>query len=113
MLSNNLCQASQQRPPILLAIFNAGTVQSRGSFKVKFYISTDVTLGSGDTLVFTKTLKDTDSEGRIKPGNTANVSGNVKVPGPVEGKFLVAVIDSENSIAESNEANNIVTRQIP
>jgi len=96
-----------------LAIFNGGTVQSKGSFKVKFYVSTDAVLGSGDTLVFTKTLKDTDSEGRIKPGNTANVSGSATISSPTQGKYLIAHIDSDNNICESNEANNIVTRQIP
>jgi subtilase family serine protease len=96
-----------------LAIFNAGTVQSKGSFKVKFYISNDATLGSGDTLVFTKTLKDSDSEGRIKPGNTISVSGSVTVTSPTQGKFLIAHIDSENNICESNESNNIATRQVP
>lgn len=96
-----------------LDIFNAGTAQSRGSFKVKFYISADATLGSGDTLVFTKTLKDSDSEGRIKPGNKVNISGSVTVASPTQGKRLIAHIDSENYICESNEANNIVTRQIP
>ena len=96
-----------------LAIFNGGTVQSKGSFKVKFYVSTDAVLGSGDTLVFTKTLKDTDSEGRIKPGNTANVSGSATISSPTQGKYLIAHIDSDNNICESNEANNIVFRQIP
>ncbi|HBA38540.1 MAG TPA: hypothetical protein DCZ05_01995, partial [Deltaproteobacteria bacterium] len=91
-----------------LAIFNGGTVQSKGSFKVKFYVSTDAVLGSGDTLVFTKTLKDTDSEGRIKPGNTANVSGSATISSPTQGKYLIAHIDSDNNICESNEANNIV-----
>lgn len=95
-----------------LAIFNAGTVQSKGSFKVKFYLSADAVLG-GDTLVFTKTLKDTDSEGRIKPRNTANVSGSATVASPTQGKYLIAHIDSENNICQSNEANNIVNRQIP
>ncbi len=96
-----------------LAIFNGGTVQSRGSFKVKFYVSTDAVLGSGDTLVFTKTLKDSDSEGRIKPGNTANVSGSVTVTSPTQGKYLIAQVDADNNICESNEGNNIATRQIP
>ena len=92
---------------------NGGNVQSKGSFKVKFYVSTDAVLGSGDTLVFTKTLKDTDSEGRIKPGNTANVSGSATISSPTQGKYLIAHIDSDNAICESNESNNIATRQIP
>ena len=96
-----------------LDIFNAGTVESRGSFKVKFYVSTDATLHSSDTLVYTKALKDRDSEGRIKPGNTVSVSGSAKVSSPTQGKYLIAHIDSENSICESNETNNIVARQIP
>lgn len=96
-----------------LAIFNGGTIQSKGSFKVKFYVSTDATLGSGDTLVYTKSLKDTDSEGRIKPGNTVSVSGSVTATSPTQGKYLIAYIDADNNICESNEANNIVTRQVP
>lgn len=96
-----------------LAIFNGGIVQSKGSFKVKFYISADTTLGTGDTMVFTKTLKDTDSGGRIKPGNTVNVSGSVTVTSPTQGKYLIAHIDSDNNICESNEANNFAVRQIP
>ena len=96
-----------------LGIFNGGTVQSRGSFKVKFYVSSDATLGSGDTLVFTKTLKDSDSEGRIKPGNTANVSGSVTITGPTQGKYLIAHIDADNNVCESNESNNHAVRQIP
>ncbi len=96
-----------------LAIFNGGTVQSKGSFKVKFYLSADTILGSGDTLVYTKSMKDTDSEGRIKPGNTVNISGSVTITGPTQGKYLIAHIDSENAICESNESNNLATRQIP
>ena len=96
-----------------LDIFNAGIVESRGGFTVKFYVSADATLGSGDTLVFTKTLKDTYSEGRIKPGNTVNVSGSVTVASPTQGKFLIAHIDSDNNICESNETNNLAIRQIP
>lgn len=96
-----------------LAIFNGGIVESRGSFKVKFYVSTDTNLGTGDTLVFTKTLKDTDSEGRIKPGNTANVSGSVTITGPTQGKYLIAHIDADNNVCESNESNNHAVRQIP
>jgi len=96
-----------------LDIFNAGTAESRGSFKVKFYISNDATLGSGDTLVFTKTLKDKESEGRIKPGNTVSVSGSVSVSSPTQGKYLIAYIDADNNICESNESNNFAVRQIP
>lgn len=96
-----------------LNIFNAGTVESRGSFKVKFYISTATTLSGSDTLVDTKSLKGTDSEGRIKPGNTVSVSASVTVASPTQGKYLIAHIDSENNICESNETNNIVTRKIP
>ena len=96
-----------------LDIFNAGTAESRGSFKVKFYISNDATLGSGDTLVFTKTLKDKESEGRIKPGNTVSVSGSVSVSSPTQGKYLIAHIDADNNICESNESNNHAVRQIP
>ncbi len=96
-----------------LAICNLGTQQSIGGFTVKFFVSADATLGGGDALIFTKILKDKDGEGRIKPGNCVNVSATVKVTGPTQSKFLIAHIDSENNIAESNETNNIVFRQIP
>jgi len=97
-----------------LAIFNGGIVESRGSFKVKFYVSADAVLNGSDTLVLTKTVKSGDDDnGSIKPGNTVSVSGSVTVTSPTQGKYLIAKIDSENVICESNESNNIVPRQIP
>jgi subtilase family serine protease len=42
-----------------------------------------------------------------------SVSGSAKVSSPTQGKFLIAHIDADNVIVESNEANNIATRQIP
>lgn len=77
------------------------------------YLSADATLDGGDKLVFKKTLRDKDSEGRIKPGNSVSVSGSVKVPSPTQGKYLIAVIDPENRIAELNKTNNTAFRQIP
>ena len=43
----------------------------------------------------------------------ATVSGSVTVTSPTQGKFLIAHIDADNNICESNESNNIATRQIP
>ncbi len=94
-----------------LQVVNIGTQESSGSFTIKFYISDDATLDGFDSLIFVKNIK--GGEARIKPGKKISISGNVKIPGPTAGKFLIAVIDSENTIAESNEANNIATRQIP
>jgi len=91
-----------------LKITNAGAAESRGHFTVKFYISADSVFDGSDALVLTKTVRE-----KIKPGRTATVSAGVRVTGPTQGKFLIAVIDSGNAVAESNETNNIATRQIP
>jgi hypothetical protein len=85
------------------------TVQNIGlsdapSSMVKFYLSSDNIYGGGDTL-----LKQI-STGTITAGGS--ITGNIKFKLPTgqtaSGKYVIALIDADNTVLESNEANNQV-----
>lgn len=86
------------------AVFLAKNIGDRdaGQSRLKYYLSSDATLDSGDTQ-----LKQEDL-GTIKAGETKRRQFSANVNSPVTGKFLIAFVDANQNVAETNENNNTV-----
>jgi uncharacterized repeat protein (TIGR01451 family) len=69
---------------------------------IKFYLSTDNVFDEGDVL-----LKRV-STGKIKDGQPKNKKLSAKLPGDPTGMFLLAVLDADGTVSESDETNNTV-----
>lgn len=70
--------------------------------KVKWYYSTNQTLGSGDVLLYTET------EGWLGPNGSTPTYGYVNFADYQFGPgYILMVADGDNQVAESNEANNV------
>jgi subtilase family serine protease len=69
---------------------------------IKFYLSDNNTYNGGDTL-----LKKVET-GTITAGGsiTGNIKFNLPTGQSASGKYVIAVIDADNTVVESNEANN-------
>ena len=89
-----------------LALSNIGPVGA-GTFKVAFYLSDDgSTLGS--------LLRTTTVRRGISAGATKNISFSTRSRRTsLSGKFLIALIDSGNSVTESDKNNNRAVAVIP
>jgi subtilase family serine protease len=89
-----------------LALSNIGPVGA-GTFKVAFYLSDDgSTLGN---LLKTSTIRR-----GMGAGTTKNISFSTRSRRTsLSGKFLIALIDSGNSISESDKNNNRAVAVIP
>ncbi|HEX8911615.1 MAG TPA: CARDB domain-containing protein, partial [Humisphaera sp.] len=72
-------------------------------YAVNVYASADQTVGTGDLLMGTYRVKLS-----LKPGQTKGVKLKFLVPvgTPPGSYFLLAVLDADNALAESNETNN-------
>ncbi len=72
------------------------------SSTVKFYLSDNNTYNGGDTL-----LKQVSS-GSIKAGGSKLINLNINLASgqTASGKYVIAVIDADNTLTESNESNN-------
>jgi hypothetical protein len=83
---------------------NRGTDAER--LKVAFFLSENgVTLGqsvSEDTVM-----------GGLKSGHTRTVTCKYSSATPLSGKYIIAVIDSEDQITETVETNNRIRARIP
>jgi hypothetical protein len=90
---------------ITFLVKNIGTETTTEGFTVKFFLSEDETLDGSDSQVYKKTIKVKGSKGTIQPGGSLKISKTLKLSG--QGKVLIAFVDSNNSIAETNEENNI------
>ena len=77
--------------------------QDAPTSEVKFFLSEDGAYDHGDVL-----LKRV-STGKIKPGESKVrvLSFNFKTGKILSGKYILAVMDSEHSVVESNEENNV------
>jgi len=71
-------------------------------YALKFYLSGDGTYNEGDTL-----LKQVSS-GKLKKAASRDVTLSYNFPpgGTASGKYLIAVIDADNTVTESDESNN-------
>ena len=78
--------------------------QNAGSFVTKFYLSSD-----GKTLGNLITQKSLSS---LNAAQSQTVSFNYYASG-LSGKYVIAVVDANNSVTESNEQNNNIPVVIP
>jgi hypothetical protein len=87
-----------------LAIKNIGHVDTKKSTSVRFYLSEDDILDSGD--FFLKSV----ATGKIKKGKhkTKTFSYRFALDEDVSGKYIIAFIDEFNNIDEIDESNNII-----
>ncbi|MEW6770254.1 MAG: CARDB domain-containing protein [Bacillota bacterium] len=84
-----------------LTVENTGTKKA-GPCRVNFYLSEDERFDETDTLVKTRAISSTP------PGGTKEIKFTWVTGQEVEGKYILAVIDATNRVAESNEENNVV-----
>ena len=92
--------------------FNLKNIGNRDvlSSSVRFYLSSDETYNGGDTLL--KSL----SGGKIKAGRSKiiTLSYSFSSGGTASGKYIIGVIDADNTVLETDETNNnIVYGPIP
>jgi len=84
-----------------------GTGTVSGAFNATLYLSNDTNITSGDTWLATINVGSAtnpgDSFGETSPGHSVTIP-----PGLSDGTYYIgAIIDSSNTIAESNESNNV------
>lgn len=87
----------------LFMMENNGTQKAKAS-STKFYLSTDATLDSSDTLVGTKSVS------ALLAGQTKTLSLTKKLPVNTTaiGKRVIAVMDVGGKVSECNETDNIM-----
>jgi len=88
-----------------LSLHNAGNTTAAGVATIQLIASTDAVLGNGDDVL----LGSIPTKVSLKPGATKAVTLKGSLAGLAPASYtLIAVIDSGNAIAESDEANNTV-----
>ncbi len=90
-----------------VTVENIGTGNS-GDNKVKVYLSDDNTFDAGDTEVGEKEMK------RLQAGKDRMVIVKYELPDDTDlgPAFLIAVVDADGDVSESDEGNNISVREI-
>lgn len=88
---------------ITLMASNTGNVDAARSV-VRYYLSDDAALG-GDQELKPKKL------GKLKVGKTKSLKVKLKTTTPLTGKYLIAVLDADGAVAETNELDNTVVSQ--
>jgi hypothetical protein len=90
----------------IVSLFN---VQNQGNINapsstVRFFLSDDAMFSEGDILLGEV------ASGSVQAGTTKGVNLNVNLPAGVNatGKFVIAVVDATNIVAESNDGNNAI-----
>lgn len=96
--------------PVIIATKNTGKVNVVG-FKNKYYFSTDAVIDASD-IVFSTTTS--GSATGLVAGNSVNENINLFINAntPSGNYYIIAVADADNVIAETNESNNILIKQI-
>ena len=86
-----------------LTVQDIGIADAASSL-VNYYLSNDATFDEGDTL-----LKQA-ATGSVHPGRPRNRSLSANLPPGVSGsgRFILAVIDADDTVTECNEDNNVV-----
>ena len=86
-----------------LIIENTGAAPARRSF-VRYYLSADSIFDQGDTFLKRQAI------GTVKPGKPMKPTLSAQLPKGVNGsgQFIIAVIDSDNKVAECAETDNII-----
>lgn len=76
-----------------------------GSFTVKIYFSKKASVSKKSTLIKTQAVS------TLAAGGTAPIK--IKATPTSKHKYIVAVIDTPSTVAESNEVNNLIARALP
>jgi cytochrome c peroxidase len=84
-----------------LNIQNIGTRDARSSF-VRYYLSDDSTYDEGDI----RLKQVATGEIKASKSKTKTFSYSFKYGTDAAGKYIIAVIDADNTVEESNESNN-------
>ena len=87
-----------------LQVINSGNAAA-GSFSVTYYLSND-----GITPL---NILSSNTVAGLKAGKSTNLTFSYNTATSLTGKYIIAVIDSGNQIAETNENNNIAVSRIP
>lgn len=80
---------------------NVGT-QDAETFKVAYYLSDDSVLDEGDTLIRARTVHS------LAAGESRTLRFVYHSKVPLQGKFIISIVDSDEQILESDEENNII-----
>ncbi|MGV8073336.1 MAG: C1 family peptidase [Syntrophobacteraceae bacterium] len=80
---------------------NIGNEATANSFRVLLYLSTDGS--TNETLVGSSTIRTS-----IRPGYYVNLKIKKSFSKSVKGKYLIAVVDPDGSVPDSDGANNVV-----
>jgi subtilase family serine protease len=85
-------------------VANLGSTAA-GSNKIRFYVSDDTTLDASDHAIYGQILQG------VAAGGTSSVQSYVLDPYPsqfgIGTKYVLFVADNDNTVAETNEANNM------
>jgi len=82
-----------------VTVTNGGAMAS-GGFRIAIYLSKTPTPGGGTRLVGEYSIS------ALGPGTSAQTSIKVTPPRKYRNGYLIAVVDSQGSVAEGNESNN-------
>lgn len=97
------CDQEECKLKDAVRVLNQGTATAAAS-RLRVLLSTDAVLDPNDTVLKESKIK------KLKPGRekTLKVKVKVKLPSGVSaaGKYLFAVLDALDSVAETNETNN-------
>lgn len=74
-----------------------------GSFKMAYHLSDDPIFDAGDSLIRTQTILS------LSAGESKTLRFVYKSRVPLQGKFIIAVVDSADQVLESSEENNRVS----
>lgn len=86
---------------VMTNVSNAGSVTS-GSFNVNYYISTDASISTGDTLLKSVSRAAISGSGNVQWTETVTIPSTLAA-----GTYYIGVVvDPGNAIRERNEANN-------
>ncbi len=87
-------------------VLNAGTGSMTGTYTVKAFLSVDDVADAGDTVLGTW------SGSQLPAGAAESFKARLSVPGSHADEFVIIVADPDNTVSESDEANNTAAEVI-
>jgi len=91
-----------------LNIMNQGA-WGAGASIVRFYLSTDASLGTDDLLLGQASVPALP----LGQSKLIDVKFGLAIGTNASGKFVIAVIDADNVVAEGDESNNVLSARLP
>ncbi|MBI9106267.1 MAG: hypothetical protein JEZ04_05930 [Spirochaetales bacterium] len=106
LIPANSNAADGENLAVILTIENSGTGIVTGTFDVQFYLSDDTVFDTGDINVGTVSVTQ-----NIPDSSAIEITSLLTIPDLKKNKclFIYAVIDSNNSVEETDEDNNSLT----